>query len=185
MGCLPPLLLDAIRCQLLQYTATPDQVRALHLYAETVHKIGDAAREQSTALGFNESRVAGEYTPGEQINDPADTFMPRFLYAFWRLCDQQIATIDHAQVNHSAQVLAQRARVSPEVRVVRLRRTQQSQESGQAPRDWQHRWVVRMHKVHQWYPSLQQHKVIYRVPYIKGPSDKPLLGGDVVRALIR
>ena len=36
-----------------------------------------------------------------------------------------------------------------------------------------------------WYPSLQQHKVIYRGPYIKGPADKPLLSNDVVRALIR
>jgi len=32
---------------------------------------------------------------------------------------------------------------------------------------------VRMHKARQWYPSLQQHKVIYRGPYIKGPDDKP------------
>jgi hypothetical protein len=42
-----------------------------------------------------------------------------------------------------------------------------------------------MHKVRQWYPSLQQHKVIYRGPYIKGPGDKPLLNEEAVRALIR
>jgi hypothetical protein len=156
---LPPLLLDAIRCHILNYTATADQVRALHEYAATVHKAGDAIRDRTAALGFDENRVTGEYTPGGQIDDPDDTFMPRFLYAFWRLCDQQIATIDHAQANHSAQLLAQRAHVSPDVRVVRLRRTQQSQDNSQATRDWQHRWVVRMHKVHQWYPSLQQHKV--------------------------
>jgi hypothetical protein len=52
-------------------------------------------------------------------------------------------------------------------------------------KDWQHRWVVRMHKVRQWYPSLQRHKVIYRGPYIKGPDDKPLLGGETVRGLTR
>jgi hypothetical protein len=133
---LPPLLLDAIRCQVLRYTATPDQVQTLHQYAETVHNIGDAARKQSTAMGFNESRVTGESPPpGGQIGDPDDTFMPRFLYAFWRLCDQQIATIDHAENNHSAQVLAQRAHVSPEVRIVRLRRTQQSQDNSQAARE--------------------------------------------------
>ncbi len=42
-----------------------------------------------------------------------------------------------------------------------------------------------MHKVRQWYPSLNSHKVIYRGPYLKGPADKPLLGGDVVRAVTR
>ena len=142
-------------------------------------------REQGAAQGLNESRVAGEYTPGDQIEDRDDTFMPRFLYAFWRLCEQQIAAVGQAQVNHSAQVLADRAGVSPEVRVVRLRRAQQTGGSVRGNREWQHRWVVRMHKVHQWYPRLQQHKVIYRGPYIKGPDGKPLLGGETVRALIR
>jgi hypothetical protein len=42
-----------------------------------------------------------------------------------------------------------------------------------------------MHKVRQWYPSLNRHKIIYRGPYVKGPADKPLLGGDVVRSLNR
>jgi len=42
-----------------------------------------------------------------------------------------------------------------------------------------------MHKVRQWYPSLQQHKVIYRGPFVKGDTAKPLLGGDVVRGLVR
>jgi hypothetical protein len=50
---------------------------------------------------------------------------------------------------------------------------------------WHHRWVVRMHKVRQWYPSEQRHKVIYRGPYLKGPDDKPLLGGETVRSLIK
>jgi hypothetical protein len=77
------------------------------------------------------------------------------------------------------------AGVPADARLVRLRRTEQTGASSHAARDWQHRWVVRMHKVRQWYPSLQQHKVIHRGPYIQGPDDKPLLGGEVVRALIR
>jgi hypothetical protein len=71
------------------------------------------------------------------------------------------------------------------VRIVRLRRAASAGGGGQRGRDWQHRWVVRMHRVHQWYPSQQRHKVIYRGPYIKGPDDKPLLDGDVVTALVR
>lgn len=73
----------------------------------------------------------------------------------------------------------------PETRVVQLRRTDQPTGAGPAGRDWQHRWVVRMHKVRQWYPSLQQHKILYRGPFIKGPADKPLLGGETVRSLNR
>ena len=182
---LPPLLLDAIRCLPLHFAATPEQVQALEKYVTTVWHAGEAAREYTAAHGLAENRVIGEYTPGEQIEDRDDTFMPRFLYAFWRLCQQQIATVDTAQAGHSAQVAASRAGVSPDVRIVRLRRTSSPAEGGHAGRDWQHRWVVRMHKVRQWYPSLQQHKVLYRGPYIKGPADKPLMPGETVWALIR
>jgi hypothetical protein len=42
-----------------------------------------------------------------------------------------------------------------------------------------------VHKVNQWYPSLSQHRVIFRGPYLKGPPDKPILGGDIVKGLIR
>jgi hypothetical protein len=38
--------------------------------------------------------VVGEYAPGAQIEDHDDTFMPRFLFAFWRLCQQRIATAE-------------------------------------------------------------------------------------------
>jgi hypothetical protein len=84
-------------------------------------------------------------------------------------------------------VTAARAGVPPDVRVVALRRAGFSgRPAGQAgPHQWRHHWVVRMHKVRQWYPSLQQHKVIYRGPFVKGDSDKPLLGGEIVRGLVR
>ena len=48
-----------------------------------------------------------------------------------------------------------------------------------------HRWVVQMHRVRQWYPREDRHKIIWRGPYVKGPPDKPLLDGTVVRALVR
>jgi len=105
---LPPLLLDAIRCMPLQFAATPEQVQALENYVTTVRQAGDAAREQVAAGGLDENRVVGEYTPGEQVEDRDDTFMPRFLYAFWRLCQQQIATMETPQVNHSAHAVAHR-----------------------------------------------------------------------------
>jgi hypothetical protein len=43
---------------------------------------------------------------------------------------------------------------------------------------YHHRWPVRMHKVRQWYPSLQEHRAIRPGFYIKGPADAPLrMGG--------
>jgi hypothetical protein len=42
-----------------------------------------------------------------------------------------------------------------------------------------------MHKVRQWYPSENTHRIIWRGPYIKGPDGAPLLDGDKVQALVR
>ncbi|MGP4029733.1 hypothetical protein [Actinomadura sp. 3N407] len=182
---LPPLLLDAIKCVAFRYAATPEQTQALKDYFTVVKSSGEATRDWHAAQGRDENRVIGEYTPDSQLDDPDDTFHIRFLYAFWRLCEQRIGTIEQAAVNHSAQVRADRAGVPPDVRVVQLRRTAQPGDPTPTGRDWRHRWVVRMHKVRQWYPSLQQHKVIYRGPYIKGPADKPLLEGETVRGLTR
>lgn len=125
--------------------------------------------------GYNEDPGA-EYAPGSEIVDHDGTFARRFLYAFFRLCDQHIAVDHPAEVTHSARATAQRAGTSPDVRVVQLRPSNtRLTAAGQAPRSWNHRWIVRMHKVRQWYPTEQCHKVIYRGPYFKGPQDKPLL----------
>jgi hypothetical protein len=51
--------------------------------------------------------------------------------------------------------------------------------------EWHHQWMARMHKVNQWHPSLGQHRVCFRGPYIKVPAGKPLLNGDVVKGLVR
>lgn len=182
---LPPLLLDAIRCVPFRYQATAEQVASLQGFSRLVRQTGEAVREANTAQGLNEDRVIGEYTPGSQIDDSDDTFAYRFLYAFWRLCEQRIAAVGQTEVGPTARLKAERAGVLPEVRIVQLRRTDKRGDQTPTGRDWQHRWVVRMHKVRQWYPSLQRHKVIYRGPYIKGPDDKPLLGGETVRGLTR
>ncbi|MGI5292841.1 hypothetical protein ACQEVF_57355 [Nonomuraea polychroma] len=182
---LPPLLLDAIRCVPFRYAATDEQKQSLEAFHALVAESGEATRDWHAALGQDENRVIGDYTPGSQIDNSDDSFSARFLYAFWRLCEQRIATVTQADINHSARITAERAGVPADVRVVQLRRTDQPADQRPAGRDWQHRWVVRMHKVRQWYPSLQQHKVIYRGPYIKGPDGKPLLGGETIRSLTR
>ncbi|MFE9679461.1 hypothetical protein ACFYO5_36040 [Streptomyces sp. NPDC006259] len=55
---------------------------------------------------------------------------------------------------------------------------QRSVEDGETSRVYHHRWTVRMHKVRQWYPSAQEHRLIWRGPYIKGPTDAPLMVGE-------
>lgn len=182
---LPPLLQDGIRGYPLQYQASTVQRETVRQRGEQARQLGEAAREARTTLGMNEDRVIGEYIPDSQIDDPEDTFALRFLYAFWRLCEQRIASTSDAEAGPVTRQQAERARVAADVRIVQLRRVDNSAEGETVGGRWQHRWVVRMHKVRQWYPSLGRHKVIYRGPYVKGPEDKPLLGGETVRGLIR
>jgi hypothetical protein len=186
---LPPLLLqDVWSLPFHPSTSTQEQDRD-HLMAE-LRRLNAAYRQEESRRksADDENPVISDYVSGAVLDEDLDmTFSSRFLYAFWRLCEQQIATVDATAPNHSAQVVAARAGVSPDVRVVALRRVRSPARSeGEAEaHQWQHHWMVRMHKVRQWYPSLQQHKVLYRGPLIKGDRDKPLLGGDVVRGLVR
>jgi hypothetical protein len=182
---LPPLLIDGMRCFPFEMELTDEQRANLATYGKTARTAGALARAVDQSAGYDEDRVIGEYTPGAEIVDEDDTFQFRFLYAFWRLCSQEIATTTTAEAGHAAQLQADRAGVPADVRVVQLRATA---TTGAKPAEgdggrWHHRWVVRMHKVRQWYSSEQRHKVIYRGPYLKGPDDKPLLGGEIVRSL--
>ncbi len=146
-----------------------------------------AAEEARQVLGEDAADARAEYAPGSVLPDPEHNFHSRMTYAFFRLAEQRIATSEQAPVTHSARVLAERAQTTPDVRIIQLRaKTKQSEaEGGHRSVDWSHRWVVQMHKVRQWYPSEQRNKIILRGPYVKGPADKPLIGGEVVRALIR
>src|SRR5205085_2723589 len=101
-------------------------------------------------------RIVGEYEPGAIVEDSDASFHLRFLAAFWRLCDQRIAEHDAAPLTHSAKVAAQHTGAPPDVRVVQVRSPEQPAQraAGDNDKTWQHRWIVRMHKVRQWYPSL-------------------------------
>lgn len=61
-------------------------------------------------------------------------------------------------------------------RTAKLTRRESSKSEGETTTvEWSHRWMVRPHWRKQWYPSLQQHKLKYIHPYIKGPEDKELV----------
>lgn len=185
---LPPLLLDSIRTFVFRGDPNENNPGMLERQAAAAREHGERLRALDGRPEDEAEEVVGEYEPGSTIDDADDTFTLRFLAAFWRLCDQRIAEQDEAPTTHSARVAAHQIGAPPEVRVVQVRAASRPDGAAAGPatgKDWQHRWVVRMHKVRQWYPSLNSHKVIYRGPYLKGPADKPLLGGDVVRAVTR
>jgi hypothetical protein len=106
-----------------------------------------------------------------------------YLFAFLRIAAQPMAVAPRCR--------EQRPGTSPQkweqVRVVQLRRFHHvaSVDGAHHQVNWKHSWVVRMHKVRQWYPSLGRHQVIFRGPYIKGPTNAPLLAGEKVQALVR
>ena len=186
---LPPMLLEVV-WSLPLHPDTPGHAHDYDLLADALRRLNAAYWQEETRSkeAGDQDQAVGEYASGAILDQGQDgTFGSRFLYAFWRLCEQQIGAVQAAPAGHSAQVTAARAGVNPDIRVVALRRAGPSgPPAGQAgPHQWHHHWVVRMHKVRQWYPSLQQHKVIYRGPFVKGDMAKPLLAGDVVRGLVR
>ena len=130
--------------------------------------------------------VEGEFS-GEAIRDPSpSTWTLRYLMAFSRLVKQKVATPERFSAGIDGR---SKPRPHHDVRVVQLRSYSVSpSESG--PRDsgapsYNHRWVVKMHKVNQWYPREKVHKILWRGPYIKGPENAPLLTGEKVQALVR
>lgn len=71
-----------------------------------------------------------------------------------------------------------------DVRVVRLRRhLREACDAGGSGREYRHRWVVRGHWRQQWYPKRGVHRPKWIAPYLKGPDDAPLLGGERVTVL--
>jgi hypothetical protein len=81
----------------------------------------------------------------------------------------------------------QRERLQDEMHVVKLRRLQirkpQKPTGEHHEVDWQHQWWVSAHYRAQWYPTEQAHKVIWIAPFLKGPTDKPIL--EKIYAVIR
>lgn len=136
-------------------------------------------------LPETESEIVGEYT-GETIHTPdISEWMTKYLFAFMGLARQGIPSVRPYREMRGPDMPPRRY---DEVRVVQLRSFTQlgdvRQEDG-TTRQLHHRWVVRMHKVNQWYPSEGVHRIIWRGPFIKGPEGAPLLAGEKVQALVR
>jgi hypothetical protein len=117
------------------------------------------------------------------VDDPYDDFVGRYMFAFWRLIAQGVTAAGPLQAASGARTAdGDDGSVprEPDVRVIRLAAPspRPSDPVGETKRLYHHRWPVRMHKVRQWYPSRQEHRVIWRGPYIKGPAGAPLMMGE-------
>ncbi|MFD7020867.1 hypothetical protein [Streptomyces sp. NPDC059928] len=156
--------------------------------AETLAKLSEHHRALQKAL-TQAAQWRSEPVPemgewaGGRVEDPYDDFVGRYMFAFWRLMSQGITVADRSRTPNQASDVgeSESGPVDPEVRVIRI--------AAPAPRPtdvpgemkgrvYHHRWPVRMHKVRQWYPSRQEHRLIWRGPYIKGPADAPLMVGE-------
>ena len=106
----------------------------------------------------------------------------------WSLMAEPYVEVAAGHPERAALRRAQRAQVpASELRVVTLRRPERHSHHDDASHEveWSHRWVVTGHWRRQWYPSLDEHRLRYILPYVKGPDDKPIVVKDTVFALRR
>jgi len=81
-----------------------------------------------------------------------------------------------------------REKIEETVNVVKLRREikERTEKAALQPTssiEWKHQWWVSGHFRAQWYPHEEAHRVIWIAPYLKGPSDMPIL--EKVYAVVR
>jgi hypothetical protein len=151
------------------------------LSTQELQETSEAVNEVHAALRANTPQqpaaIVGEWQAGQPVDDRQATFTRRYMFAFWRLLAQDSLVIQDSAPG-TGPGGGRRAPTADDsgVRVVQLGAPRrQPGEAAPSGRAYHHRWPVRMHKVRQWYPSLGEHRIIWRGPYIKGPADAPLL----------
>ncbi|MDL5199529.1 hypothetical protein [Streptomyces sp. ALI-76-A] len=178
---LPPLMPDGMygmRGDACLAEESPEKLAHLsRLYREM-----EKARTQASQWRAEPVPETGEWGGG-RVDDPYDDFVARYIFAFFRLITQGITAAGPSRAtgrNTAAGSGDASVPEDPDVRVIRLAAPspRPSDPAGETKRVYHHRWPVRMHKVRQWYPSRQEHRVIWRGPYIKGPAGAPLMMGE-------
>lgn len=117
----------------------------------------------------------------------------RFFAAFLTLQSQRLAHVERQQAARASRRRLERSGTldaSKEIRVVTLRRYREASDEERAEIDhqgieWSHRWMVSGHWRNQWVPSMNDHRLTWIDPYVKGPEDRPLLLRDTVFKLTR
>lgn len=112
----------------------------------------------------------------------------RFLVAFFALQGQRLARTERLPTpRHVRRRLERSGTLDPtkEVRTITLRRYREPgvEDRGEdrgGPIEWSHQWIVSGHWRNQWVPSIEDHRLTWIAPYVKGPEDRPLLVRDTV-----
>lgn len=152
-----------------------------------------AARSSAPRLFLdNDAQVPFSADPIDRGDPETESTYPFMtLLAVWMLLGQTLATAEEIPLDRATRKRAARAgEPEPRVRIIDLRArrragSSESQQTAAAGRDYHHQWVVRGHWRQQWYPSREAHRPVWISPYIKGPEDAPLIGGEKVYALRR
>jgi hypothetical protein len=106
------------------------------------------------------------------------------IKAAWLLMTQAIGTDERVKAGRPTSGRSGRTTKRPEVRVISLRRPASADSAGSGEgREWHHRWIVRGHwRMQPWGPKRERVRPVWIAPHVKGPEDKPLIGGEKVYA---
>lgn len=137
-----------------------------HIYFPTLDEVGRGTTPLPVIRAFPRMK------PGMELFSTYTSLSAAL--AFLRL---DFVVRDRQRPSWNVEKAYQRAkRVPPTVGVVKLRRSIRDQHGAPngSARDWSCQWPVRGHWRKQWYRSDGEHRPRWIMPYIKGPSDKPL-----------
>lgn len=147
-------------------TVNRDPFPALH---ERVVKVGSTLTELAAACSSN---------PDEAATKTASLLMWKFIIAGNVWIHQRIlaSSSSHVERHRRKQLAREHAAPMPsDVKVIQLRRMEtsphKSSPTGEMV-DWTCRWIVGGHWRNQIYKD--ERKLIYIMPFVKGPPDKPL-----------
>ena len=157
----------------------------------TVALHGDTPQGVRFLIGFNwsfEETIAHEVQ--EQLTEDGEKTdadktarlreeVSRFLCAAFVWLEQRICQLSsgHIERHRRKQLMRENKQpIASDVKVIQLRRVEAASTASAKdsdPVEWSCRWVVNGHWRNQAYAN-GEHKLIYIMPYVKGPDDKPL-----------
>jgi hypothetical protein len=161
-----------------------------HIRAKVAGSLPDLTVDNEAGVGWRpDGAPAADYSFPEPDPDPdggTTIDWARLVFATFQLAAQtNLSDIAVRRPGRAERRRAERAGLEErDVHVVKLRASltaeRDSEPGAEGTREWRHRWVVRGHWRNQWYPSKDDHRPKWIAPYLKGPTDAPLLGGERV-----
>jgi hypothetical protein len=107
---------------------------------------------------------------------PKATQPSALLLVLWRIAHQMLG-VKYSERNPRSfrRDLDRWGMTDSDTVVVRLRRRRHEHGEPQGEANYSHRFIVSGHWRNQWYPSMQEHRLRWIAPFVKGPEDMPLV----------